>query len=58
MNIFDDYLRNLEEEKIKDIRLNEQRDNEDYSYLEDEIEKCDKCKSFINSHGHCPLCDY
>ena len=47
------------EEGCKDARLKEQKDNEDYSYEDDgQIEKCDNCGSLINSHGHCPLCDY
>ena len=46
-------------EELRENRLNEQKDNEDYSYYSDgNIEVCDLCKTPINSHGHCPTCDY
>ena len=59
MNDFDEFLMNTEKEQLKDARLKEQKDNNDYSYREDNsIELCDNCRSNINSRGHCPLCDY
>ena len=58
MNI-DEFLRETEKEQLKDARLKKQKDNKDYSYEEGgKIEICDDCKSYINSHGHCPRCDY
>ena len=48
-----------EKEHVKNNRLHMQQYNKDYSYEEDgSIEKCKDCGSFINSHGHCPVCDY
>lgn len=47
------------EEAVKDNRLKEQQENKDYDYDENGApQKCDDCHSFINSDGHCPLCDY
>ena len=55
----EELLREIEKEQLRDIRLKEQKDNKDYSYEENGgIEICDNCKSYINSHGHCPRCDY
>ena len=46
-------------EELFENRINEQKDKKDYDYLKDgQIEKCDNCGNFINSHGHCPKCDY
>jgi len=46
-------------EELRQNRLNEQSHNNDYSYKQNgSIEKCDDCGSLINSHGHCPTCDY
>jgi len=40
-------------------RLYDQQESYDYSLDEDGIrERCDDCGRFINSHGHCPNCDY
>jgi len=36
-------------------RISEQKENKDYN---DEMEKCDDCGSLLNSHDHCPNCDY
>ena len=59
MEGFDLFDLESHKEELKDARLKEQEDNSDFAYLENgEIEKCDNCHSFINSHGHCPLCDY
>ena len=59
MDIFDKYIIETEKEKVKDNRLNEQKNKKDYSYEENgKIETCDNCRSNINSRGHCPLCDY
>jgi len=56
----EDFFEN-EQAKQKDYehRRMEQEQNKDYSYWETgEIEKCDECGCEINSHGHCPRCDY
>ena len=46
-------------EELKEQRLNEQERGSDYAYLENgELERCDNCGGFINSHDHCPNCDY
>ena len=59
MDIFNDILKETENEQRKDARLKEQKDKKDYAYEENgAIEKCDDCGSCINSHGHCPRCDY
>jgi len=59
MNIFDRYLIEIEKEKLKDNRLKQQKQNNDYAYeLNGQIEKCNDCGSEINSHDHCPRCDY
>lgn len=45
-------------EELKEHRLKEQKDKNDYAYLEDgSIEKC-ICGMPLNSHDHCPRCDY
>jgi len=45
-------------EGLLDNRTREQKDNNDFSFMEDGgIEKCE-CGREINSHGHCPRCDY
>ncbi len=47
------------EESLRANRLNEQEQKKDYDYDEDgNPEKCEDCGSYINSHGHCPRCDY
>ena len=47
------------EEALREQRYNEQKQKYDYSYDEyGKIETCDDCNSNINSHGHCPMCDY
>ena len=46
------------EESLLEQRYNEQKRNNDYDINEDgEIEKCE-CGNYLNSHGHCPQCDY
>lgn len=46
-------------QELLDQRQKKQKENNDYDYLEDgSPEKCDDCGSYINSHGHCPKCDY
>lgn len=48
-----------DEENRRQSRLQEQEDKKDYSYQEDgSKEKCEDCGAIINSHGHCPNCDY
>lgn len=45
--------------QLRENRLKEQNDKKDYSYKHDGgIETCDDCRTPINSHGHCPTCDY
>lgn len=47
------------EEESRQNRLQEQEAEKDYYYEEDGgIEKCGDCRAAINSHGHCPNCDY
>lgn len=36
-------------------RIAQQKLNNDY---DDDMEQCDDCGSYLNSHGHCPRCDY
>lgn len=53
----DDQLRHEDEQRQN--RLYEQEQSQDYSRDEDyRIERCDDCNAPINSHGHCPNCDY
>ena len=48
----------LFEEALREQRYNEQKRNDDYDINEDgQIEKCE-CGQPLNSHGHCPRCDY
>jgi hypothetical protein len=45
-------------EELLENRTKEQKDKDDYSYNDfGEPEKCE-CGRQINSHGHCPRCDY
>lgn len=47
------------ENELFDIRAKEQKASKDYRYEENgEIETCSDCGSPINSHDHCPRCDY
>jgi len=48
-----------DEEQRRIARLEKQISDKDYS-IDDEgrPEKCDDCGANINSHGHCPNCDY
>lgn len=40
-------------------RIEQQKHNNDYEYDENgNIERCSDCWSYINSHCHCPICDY
>ena len=43
-----------------DMRIEEQVREGDYAdRLEDgSLERCGDCGSYINSHDHCPRCDY
>ena len=46
-------------QELLDQRKVEQKQSEDYSYeVDGRPEICDICRSYINSHGHCPRCDY
>ena len=56
-------MKTLQEEKdlqeLKWLRLSEQKANKDYAYTYNGcVERCNDCGSDINSHGHCPICDY
>ena len=47
------------EDELRLRRLKEQQDKKDYCYTNNNIrETCPDCTAFINSHGHCPQCDY
>lgn len=47
------------QEELLEARKNEQEENDDYDYDEyGNMETCEDCHSLINSHGHCPRCDY
>ena len=47
------------EDSLRDARKKEQDKNKDYSYYKNgSIEQCDDCGCYINSRGHCPMCDY
>jgi transcription initiation factor IIE alpha subunit len=47
------------ENELFDIRAREQKASKDYAYEENgKIETCSDCGSPINSHDHCPRCDY
>lgn len=43
-----------EDEIMRDHREQQQKQNKDYNQ---EMEKCE-CGSYLNSHDHCPRCDY
>ncbi len=53
-----------EDDRIKERRdllgerFKRQRDEHDYTIANGLPEKCDYCGAPINSHGHCPRCDY
>ena len=42
------------EQELFENRITEQKRNRDY---DDDMEKCE-CGMYLNSHGHCPRCDY
>jgi len=42
-------------EECRLARLTEQKLKKDYN---DNHEKCNDCGTFLNSHDHCPTCDY
>ena len=45
-------------EELLNARTSEQKQNADYDYdAEGNIEYCE-CGRALNSHGHCPRCDY
>lgn len=51
-------IEEMKEELLRQ-RLKEQEDNKDYEIdWEGEYEECHTCGTFINTHGHCPRCDY
>jgi len=46
-------------QQLFDQRIYEQKNKKDYDYDENgDIERCSDCGSYINSHGHCPKCEY
>ena len=58
MDDFEKYEQEKFNEELRENRVKEQKDNNDYDYNSDrKIEKCD-CGHPLNSHGHCPICDY
>ena len=47
------------EQELREYRLAEQKRESDYSFEENgDFELCGDCHSRINSHGHCPRCDF
>jgi len=47
------------EQEIFETNLKTQEQNKDYDYNHNgERNKCDDCGNNLNSHGHCPRCDY
>jgi len=48
------YEQEVWEQELRETRMKEQADKQDYN---DEREKCD-CGAYLNSHDHCPRCDY
>ena len=57
MNELDNFFK--EKEESIERRMEEQKQNGDYSFgPKGNIEHCDACGNPINSHGHCPACDY
>lgn len=59
MNSLDKFLEERDKQELRDFRLAEQERERDYSFEErGAFELCSDCGSRINSHGHCPLCDY
>ncbi len=46
-------------EELRQERIARQKQKGDYSYYDEvEIERCEDCGAPLNSHGHCPHCDY
>lgn len=46
-------------EELTSERLKQQKQSKDYDVNEDgEIETCSTCGTPLNSHSHCPKCDY
>ena len=59
MDEYDRYLEERDKQELRNFRFTEQKRENDYSYEEKgNIELCGDCRSPINSHGHCPRCDY
>lgn len=54
----DEQLR--EEDERRTNRLVEQQNQQDYLWddFNGGFERCEDCGSKLNSHGHCPSCDY
>lgn len=47
------------EDDVRQSRLSAQVQKNDYEFNDDgEKEKCEDCRTPLNSHGHCPNCDY
>lgn len=53
----DEQLQDEDQRRLR--RLYDQQESQDYSYDEEGMaERCDDCGTRLNSHGHCPNCDY
>lgn len=50
----------IEEQELIRLRIEHQRNSSDYDYDEEsgKAGRCGDCNSWLNSHGHCPRCDY
>ncbi|MFW1995201.1 hypothetical protein ACG904_09620 [Acinetobacter guillouiae] len=57
-NITDPYEIQQHEEELLEYRRQDQERNQDYDFYDGIPDSCSACKSLINSHGHCPRCDY
>lgn len=47
-------------QELFELRVKEQKEKRDYADRLDDgsLERCDDCGTPINSHDHCPRCDY
>lgn len=53
-----DFFDFLYEEELIEQRTKNQKEKDDFDYDEfGNAEKCE-CGRLLNSHGHCPRCDY
>ena len=55
----DEFEKCTHEEQQYRSRIDEQKSKDDYTFDKDNNQEvCDQCGNYINSHGHCPRCDY